>query len=157
LTEIDVVLQKENIIKSGKTNLDVVFDIPSNNNLFNKRLKNVIFIGDYKARMILKYSFNDNSWNTMEISQKSIPYDFQDYSSLTTFSNGDMLITGGCNYLQYKYTAKKSSYLIHTVNDNTIEFTPFKPLIVQRFSHGSIIINDIPYVFGMFLLYNLII
>jgi len=98
--------------------------------------------------MILKYCFNDDTWSKLEISQKSIPYDFQDYSSLTKFSNGDLLVTGGCNYLQYKYTAKKSCYLVHIVDPCTLEFTPFKPLIVQRFSHGSIIMNDIPYVFG---------
>ena len=148
LTDIDLVLQKENIIKTDKFNLDSIFDKPLQTPNFDKRLKNIIFIGDFKAKMILKYSFNDDSWSIMEISQKSIPYDFQDYSSLTTFSNGDLLVTGGCNYLQYKNTAKKSSYIIHVIDDNKVEFTPFKPLIVQRFSHGSIIVNDIPYVFG---------
>ncbi len=141
-------LQKDSFLKSNNINLDVVFEMSLTPYLNNKRLKNILFIGDFKAKLILKYSFNDNNWVKMSLSENSIPYDFQDYSSLANFSNSDLLITGGCNYLQYKYTAKKSCFLIHLINNDTLEFIPFKPLIVPRFSHGSIIINDVPYVFG---------
>lgn len=67
--------------------------------------------------------------------------------SACIFSNGTMILTGGCIYSNYKKTASKNTYLVN-IKDSNVYFKAFKPMVAKRFSHGSIVIKDIPYVFG---------
>lgn len=112
-----------------------------------ENFNHVLFFGDSKDKLILNYSFENDAWNVLETVCIDSSFELQDYSSVSSFSSGDILLTGGCQYTNYRNTAQKSTYLIK-FNSKVIHIFPFKPMIVDRFSHGSLIIKDVPYVFG---------
>lgn len=72
---------------------------------------------------------------------------FLDYMSSCLFPNGNILLTGGCIYSSYKTTASKQTYILN-LKEDIISFKSFKPMLVKRFSHGSVVIKDTAYVFG---------
>jgi len=110
-------------------------------------INQVLFFGDYKEKIIMSYNLNLNVWSKVEASQADESFELLDYSSVSTFPNGDMLLTGGCQYTNYNNSAQKTAYLIKFVS-NMVRILPFRSLITDRFSHGSLIIKNIPYVFG---------
>jgi N-acetylneuraminic acid mutarotase len=63
------------------------------------------------------------------------------------YSNGSILLTGGCIYSSYKSSASRNSYLLE-IRNNIVQCKQFKPMLVRRFSHGSVVIKDTAYVFG---------
>ena len=85
-------------------------------------------------------------WTKIEYTNFNI-FDFLDYSAINKFDNGELLITGGCIYTNFRHTAQKSAYKAK-LHGNVISFTPFRAMNINRFSHGLLIIKDIPYVFG---------
>ncbi len=107
----------------------------------------IIFFGDSKDKLIISYDLDKESWSLMETTVLDLSWELLDYSSVATFSSGEILMSGGCQYTNYRNTAQKSTYLIKVIS-NIIHVFPFRPMIVDRFSHGSLIIKDIPYVFG---------
>lgn len=118
------------------------------NQLLNKdNFNHILFFGDTKDKIILCYNIEEDNWEVLGTYIIGNNFDFMDYSSSCVFSNGDILISGGCVYSNYRTTAKKWTYLCKVIS-NILHIMPFKPLLVERFSHGSLIIKDIPYVFG---------
>jgi hypothetical protein len=124
-------------------------NIKITNYIIDKRenYNSVIFAGDTKDKFFLKYNLEKNSWTMLDLGDIDTHFDFWDYSAIDTYPNGDILITGGCFYFSYKNTAQRNTFLLK-VEGNKVKLEPHKPMLVQRFSHGCLIIKGVPYVFG---------
>jgi hypothetical protein len=131
-----------------KINYDNNNIIPTNY-LTNKKENHnaIIFFGDTKDKCVLKYNFDSEEWGFLEIGEVCQEFDLWDYSAIDAYPNGDILITGGCFYINYKNSAQKSTYIAKLI-DNKVVVSQHKPMLVNRFSHGCLIIKGIPYVFG---------
>lgn len=126
----------------------IKYDVYSNTGNYRKdNFSHILFFGDTKDKLLLLYSFENDAWSVIESVNFDSSWEFFDYSSVSSFSSGDLLLTGGCHYTNYRNTARKSTYLIK-ISGNSINIHPFHPLLIDRFSHGSLIIKDVPYVFG---------
>jgi len=112
----------------------------------NENFNSIIFLGDSKDKLILNFNLETEQWTKIEYTNFNI-FDFLDYSAINKFDNGELLITGGCIYTNFRHTAQKSAYKAK-LHGNVISFTPFRAMNINRFSHGLLIIKDIPYVFG---------
>jgi hypothetical protein len=127
----------------------IKFDTNINTKILSRKenFNHILFIGDSKDKLIFKYNLETDEWSTMECSSYGNAFDFLDYSASATLSNGEIIITGGCHYTNYRNTAQKSTFIAKIIS-NSAHVIPFKPMIVDRFSHGCLVIKDIPYVFG---------
>jgi len=114
----------------------------------NENFNSIIFLGDSKDKLIISFNLETEQWHKIEYTNFNI-FDFQDYSATARFDNGEILITGGCIYTNFRHTAQKSVYKAKIQpSGDVISFTGFRPMNINRFSHGLLIIKDIPYVFG---------
>jgi hypothetical protein len=113
----------------------------------------VLFFGEICDNKILKYCFQDNHWSYVNykdypVNNSASNQNFQNYSKAASFSNGNILITGGCNNLNNKCTVAARTSIAILNQDKSLTIAEFKPMLNNRFSHGCLIIKDTPYVFG---------
>lgn len=113
----------------------------------NKLKDHILLIGDYKDKIILNYDIINKTWNKME-STFGAEYEFLDYSCMIKYKHDLILITGGCVYSNYRNTASRNTYLAKVISKEQITFSEFKPMLMERFSHGNCIVKGVPYVFG---------
>jgi hypothetical protein len=134
-------LNEESIKYDNKINSSILANCKKEN--FNS----ILFFGDSKDKIILHYHLEEDKWVILESYNIGNNFEFYDYSSCAVFGNGDMLLSGGCHYTSYRNTAQKNTYIAKVIN-SIVHIIPFKPMIVDRFSHGSLVIKDVAYVFG---------
>lgn len=113
----------------------------------------IVFFGDSKDRLIISFNLQTNEWNKLE-SSFGLDYEFLDYSCVVWLKNDILLITGGCVYSNYKSTASRNTYIVKFNPNNQITFYEYESMNIEKFSHGSVVLNGVPYVFGIFNLIN---
>jgi hypothetical protein len=117
-------------------------------NSYNHNLKNnIVMVPDIKDSSIINYDIPNNTFSTKQLLIGN-DHEFLDYSSSVQFNEDTIIITGGCNYSNYKNTASNKTYLMKFINDKYISIKEYIPMNINRFSHGSLMINGIVYVFG---------
>jgi kelch-like protein 2/3 len=145
LTEINIDLNLKKLI----TEENIKYNTSNSLSLISKKeiLNNILFFGDTKDKLILRYNIEEEKWSIQEFQCAEENFECLDYASAAVYSNGDILLTGGCHYSSYRNTASKNTF-IAKIKNNIIHITSHKPMLIDRFSHGSLIIKDVPYVFG---------
>ena len=113
----------------------------------NNEEHHIVFFGDSKDRMIISFNLQTQKWHKLE-SSFGIDYEYLDYSCVVWLKNEMLLITGGCVYSNYKSTASKNTYLVKFNPNSQITFHEYEPMNIEKFSHGSVVLNGVPYVFG---------
>ena len=113
----------------------------------NKIENYVVFFGDSKDKLIISFNLQTLKWSKLD-SSFGVDYEFLDYSCVVWLKNDILLISGGCVYSNYKSTASKSTFIVKFNPNNQITFYEFEPMNIEKFSHGSVILNGVPYVFG---------
>ena len=131
----------ENIFGKKEITLDNVI------NEGNKTENYIVFFGDSKDRIIISFNLQTNKWNKLE-SSFGVDYDFLDYSCVVWLKNDILMISGGCVYSNYKCTASKNTFIVKFNPNCQITFSEFEPMNIEKFSHGSVVLNGVPYVFG---------
>jgi hypothetical protein len=115
---------------------------------YENDFKNNIFVlPDSKDSTILIFDLTTNTFMFKELLIGS-DHEFLDYSSVTQMNEDTLLITGGCNYSNFRNTATNKTFLVKLINKKHVFIKEYIPMNINRFSHGSLLINGIVYVFG---------
>ena len=120
----------------------------------NKDKENiVIFFGDSYGKKILEYNFSDDHFSFIEFNHNNLnDLHFNHFehihSKASSFSGGKILITGGFILDNNQRTVTRRTSLVVYNKEKSLSIEAFKPMLNNRFSHGCIISNDTPYVFG---------
>jgi hypothetical protein len=113
-----------------------------------ENLKSNIFIfPDAKDVNIFNYDIKNDTFSTSKLLVGS-KHEFLDYSSAVQISEDTILISGGCNYINFRSTATNKTFISKLISKNKFLIKEYIPMNLNRFSHGSLMINGIIYVIG---------
>lgn len=147
ITELKLAVDPFKMLKEESIDLKTInepnYDVINKDNDMSN---NIIFFGYSKDNMIINYNMKDDKWSRLEYFYAD-KFKFLDFSASAAFSNSQILITGGCLYTNYRDTASNLTFLFKNI-ENQLTISLYKPMLINRFSHGCLIIKNTPYVFG---------